>query len=106
MAKSTRKGRSALSIENQEARLIALATDLAEQQLRDGTASSQVIAHYLKLGTVKAQIELEREREEIKLLKAKTEAIEMGKEHKAMVEAAINAMRNYSGNGDEDDYEY
>lgn len=106
MAKSTRKGRSALSIENQEARMIALATDLAEQQLRDGTASSQVISHYLKLGSVKAQLELEKERAEIKLLQAKTKAAESSEEYKVLVEDAIKAMRNYTGNGDPDEYEY
>ena len=106
MAKTKSRGRSALSIENQEARMIALATDLAEQQLRDGTASSQVIAHYLKLGTVRAQIELEKEREEIKLLKAKTEALEMNKLQTERIEEAIRAMRCYQGNGDEDEYEW
>lgn len=106
MAKSTRKGRSALSIENQEARMIALATDLAEQQLRDGTASSQVISHYLKLGSVKAQLELEKERAEIKLLQAKTKSVESSEEYKVLVEDAIKAMRNYKGNGDPDEYEY
>ena len=106
MAKSTRKGRPALSIENQEARMIALATALAEQQLQDGTASSQIISHYLKMGSPKYQLELEKEREEIKLLQAKTEAIETSKEHKVLVEEAIKAMRNYTGNGDPDEYEY
>lgn len=106
MAKSTPKGRDALSIENQESRMIALATNLAEQQLRDGTASSQVISHYLKLGTVKAQLELEEKKENIKLLRAKTEAIETTKEHTILVEEAIKAMRNYQGNGDPDEYEW
>ena len=106
MAKTTRKGRSALSLENREAQLSALAMDRAEEQLRDGTASSQIICHYLKLATVKAQIELEKEREEIKLLKAKTEALEMSKLQTERIEEAIRAMRCYQGNGDPDEYEY
>ena len=51
--------RPALTPEARENQLISLAVDLAEQQLRDGTASSQVITHYLKLGSTKEKIEKE-----------------------------------------------
>ena len=67
--------RPALTPESREQQLIHLATNLAEQQLRDGTASSQVITHYLKLGTTKAKLELEREQKEMELIKAKTQQI-------------------------------
>ena len=50
--KETRKIRPALSPEARENQLIDLAVNLAEQQLLDGTASSQVITHFLKLGHV------------------------------------------------------
>ena len=70
MAKATgnsiKRGRPALSPEARENQMIALAVDLAEQQLRDGTASAQVITHFLKLGTSKAELEKEKLRQENK----------------------------------------
>lgn len=102
---SSRKSRPALSIEARENQLICLANDLAEQQLRDGTASSQVITHYLKQGTVKAQLELEKIKKENALLTAKTEALESSKRIEELYADAIKAMKSYSGHeGDSDDY--
>lgn len=105
MAK-TRKGRPALSPEARENQLINLAVDLAEQQLRDGTASSQVITHFLKLGTTRAELEKERLQLENKKIEAQTKSIESGDEMKVLYENAIKAMRNYAGYGDPDEYEY
>ena len=96
--------RPALTPEARENQMIALAVDLAEQQLRDGTASSQVITHFLKLGSVRERLERERLEEENRLLKAKTKAIENDEEAKVRYEEAINAMRKYSGHGDSDEY--
>lgn len=104
MAKA-QKLRPALSPEAREQQMISYAIDLAEQQLRDGTASSQVITHYLKLGSTKAVLENEKLREENKLLRAKTEAIENAKNYNDLVEKAIKAMQRYQGQGDPDDYE-
>lgn len=105
MAKA-RKGRPALSPEARENQLINLAVDLAEQQLRDGTASSQVITHFLKLGTTKAELEKERLQLENKKIEAQTKSIESGDEMKVLYENAIKAMRNYAGYGDPDEYDY
>lgn len=104
MAKSKRL-RPALDPEAREQQMIAYAIDLAEQQLLDGTASSQVITHYLKLGSTKAVLENEKLRKENELLRAKTEAIENAKNYNDLVEKAINAMRNYQGQGEDYDYE-
>ena len=101
---SSNKTRTALSPENREAQLIALATDLAEQQLRDGTASSQVITHYLKLGTTRAELEKEKLKRENKVLEAKAEALKAGEEMKVMYADALKAMRNYAGYGAPDEY--
>ncbi|MBO5319106.1 MAG: hypothetical protein J6B01_04770 [Ruminococcus sp.] len=101
---SKRKGRPAISPEARENQMIALAVDLAEKQLRDGSASSQVITHFLKLGTTRAELEKEKVKAEIEEKKAKVKAIEMGEEMKVLYENAINAMRNYAGYGDEDEY--
>ena len=75
-AKNSKKGRPALSPEARENQMISLAVDLAEQQLRDGAASSQVITHFLKLATTKAQLEKEKLMKENELLAAKTEALQ------------------------------
>ena len=71
-----RRTRPALTPEARENEMIALAVDLAEEQLRNGTASSQVITHYLKLGSTKERIEREMLEEQKKLLIAKTESLE------------------------------
>lgn len=83
--------------EQNENRLIGLAVSLAEQQLRDGTASSQVISHYLKLGTTREQLEQERIANENRLLQAKVESLESAKNIEKMYTEAIAAMKTYSG---------
>nr|DAT64215.1 MAG TPA: hypothetical protein [Caudoviricetes sp.] len=95
----TRKRRTAMSVEARENQMIALAVDLAEKQLMEGTASSQVITHYLKLGSTKERLEKEMMEEQKKLLKAKTEALESAAEIKELYENALSAMREYSGRG-------
>lgn len=95
----------AKSPEEQEQRMIMLSMNLAEQQLRDGTASSQVITHYLKLASSKERAEKDKLKEEIKLLKAKSKAIESAERVEKLYSDAIDAMREYSGkkvNYDED----
>lgn len=104
MAKATPR-RPAVTVEARENQLISLAVDLAEQQLRDGTASSQVITHFLKLGTTRAELEKEKLKRENKLLEAKTKATESSEEIKALYDNAIKAMRNYAGYGEPEDYD-
>ncbi len=94
----------ALTDEARENQLIALATNLAEKQLREGTASSQVITHYLKLGTTRERLEKEIMEKQKELMAAKTEAIRAAKRVEEVYENALAAMRKYSGNDDEDDY--
>ena len=98
------KNRPALDPEARQNQLIALAVDCAEQQLRDGTASSQVITYYLKQGSMRERLENERLREENKLLRAKTEAIQSEKRSEELIEEALKAFRNYAGHGDPDEY--
>lgn len=100
-----RKRRPGLTPEAREKQLISLAVDLAERQLEEGTASSQVITHYLKLGSTREKLERERLEEENKLLRAKTKALANAEEIKALYEDALKAMRNYAGQGDPDEYE-
>lgn len=100
---TAKKVRPALSPEAQEKRMISLAVDLAEQQLIDGTASSQVITHYLKLGTTREALEKELLEREVELKKAKTESLQSAKRMEELYIKAINAMRKYSGHGDDEE---
>ena len=101
---STPKMRPALSPEARENQLVSLAVDLAEQQLRDGTASSQVITHYLKIGSTREKLERERLEEENKLLRAKTENLQSMKRSDEFYEEVLRVIRNYSGQGEPDEY--
>lgn len=103
---SKRKSRPALDPEVREQQLAALAYGLAEQQLRDGTASSQVITHFLKAATAKAELEKEKLRRENTLLAAKAESIESQKRSEEMFKEAIAAFRDYRGDSDGDEDEY
>ena len=98
--------RPALTPEARDNQMIALAVDCAEEQLRNGTASSQVITYYLKLGSQKERLERERLIEENKLLRAKTEALESAKRVEELYENAINAMKRYNGHGGDTDDDY
>lgn len=100
MAENTKKGRlmrPGLTPEAREDQLINLATNLAESQLRDGTASSQVISHFLKMGSTKERIEKEILSEQKDLIKAKTEALRSEKRVEELYSEALNAMRRYAG---------
>lgn len=94
---SPKKIRPALTPEAREAQMISLAVDLAERQLIEGTASSQVITHYLKLGSSKDKLEKEKMQKENELMQAKIEALETGKHTEELYDKAIKAMRHYRG---------
>lgn len=100
-----RRSRPALTPEARESQLVSLAIDVAEQQLRDGTASSQVITHYLKLGSMRERLEREKLEKENELLRAKAEALQSAKRTEEVYVNALKAMQKYSGigsMGDED----
>ena len=89
--------RPALTPEARENQLIALAVDLAEKQLIEGTASSQVICHYLKLGSTKEKIEKEILEKQKVLIDAKTESLQSSKRIEELYQNALNAMKQYGG---------
>lgn len=95
--------RRARSPEAREKQLIALAMDCAEEQLMNHTASSQVITHYLKLGTAQAKLELEMLKTQQKLAEAKTKNIESTTQTDEMVRNAINVFKVYAGYHDDED---
>lgn len=99
----SRKRRPALTPESRENQMIAQAMDLAEKQLQEGTASSQIITHFLKLGTTRAELEKAKLERENELLRAKTENLQSTQRIEEMYEQAIKAMQRYSGNGESED---
>lgn len=96
--KRSSKIRPATTPEAREKQLISLAVDLAEKQLIEGTATSQVITHYLKLGSTKERLEKEILKKQKELMEAKTEALKSTKRVEELYANALEAMRNYSGN--------
>lgn len=94
----------AMTPEARENQLIAAAVDLAEQQLRDGTASPSVITHFLKLASTKQQLEIEKLKSETEFLRAKADAVQSNQRSEELYAEAIAAMKRYSG-VNEDYYE-
>lgn len=101
---ATKKSHPTLTPEARENQLISLATDLAEKQIREGTASSQVITHFLKLGSTREKLEQETIRREQELIDAKKENLLSTKTTEKLYNDAIDAMRIYTGNGEDDNY--
>lgn len=99
--KDSPKQAPAFTSGGRENQLIALATNLAEEQLRNGTASSQIITHYLKLGTERERLEREILAEQKTLIQAKTENLKSAKAVEDLYREALTAMREYGG----DDHE-
>lgn len=95
--KSLKRQPPASTPEGRENQLISLAFDAAEEMILSGTASSQVITHFLKLGSTKNQLEAEKLRKENILLEAKAEALESSKRIEELYSEAIKAMRGYQG---------
>lgn len=101
---SGRKVRPALTPEARENQLISLAMDRAEEMILDKTASSQIIVHFLKLGSTKERIEKEMLEKQKTLIDAKTENLNSGNRIAEIYEKALDAMRKYSGQSDDDEY--
>lgn len=101
-----RTKRPALTKEVRESQLISLAVDLAEKQLIEGTASSQVITHFLKLGTTREELEKEKLKKDNLLIDAKIESMKSVEKNMELYKEAIEAMKRYSGNEDEYEDEY
>lgn len=98
-----RKRRPAYTPDARENQLIALAMDAAEKQLIEGTASSQVIAHFLKLGSSRGRLEKAKLEQETALLEAKKETLESAQRTEEIYAKALEAMKRYSGSDPSED---
>lgn len=96
LVESKRDSRPASTPETRELQLVNLAVELAEKQLKDGSASAAVITHYLKIGSTREVIERQMLEKQSKLLEAKASTINKEKDQKDLAKAAIEAMKNYN----------
>lgn len=103
---TSRKLPPAKTPNEQENRMISLANDLAEKQLKDGTASSQIITHFVKEGSPKARLEREILEKEKELITAKTDSIKSQKRVEELYLEAMKAMKIYSGDPPDEEDEY
>lgn len=97
------KGRT---LEAREREMVSLAVDLAEKQLREGTASAAVIQHYLKLGASDYELRKERLQRQNELYAAKKEAIDRDAQNEEIAKNAVAAMMRYQGNFDQGEEYY
>lgn len=91
-----------LPVKSQEARenqLIALAYDAVEERIRNGTATSQELVHFLRLGTQRERIEREILERQKDLVTAKTEALQSQKKVEELFANALDAFKIYGGYG-------
>jgi len=97
--------RSAMTPERRENQLTAAAYDLAERQIADGSASAQVVTHFLKLGSSRQKLENDKLKSENALLNARIESLQSNARMEELYERAIHSMRRYSGQSvDEEEY--
>ena len=96
MAEKRKTRQKSMNPDIREKQVIDLAYDLAERQLMEGTASSAVITHFLKLGTEKAKIEQEMLKNQSQLISAKALSIEHDRDSKDLAAKAIEAIKNYA----------
>lgn len=100
---SSPRTRTPLTPEARENQMISLAMDLAEEQLRNGTASSQLITEFVKRGSTKARIEKELLEKQRDLAAAKAESIKAGDRLEELMKEATKAMRRYQGVDEEEE---
>ena len=94
--------RPASSPEEREDQLISMAFDLAERQIEAGTASAQVISHFLKAGARRERLEQERIARENHLLEVRAERLASERNIEELYSEAISAMKRYSGQDTDD----
>lgn len=98
-----RKSRPARTPEARENQLISLAYDVAEERLRNGTATAAEVVHFLRLGSMKERKELELMEKKNELMAAKTEALQSAKRIEELYSNAINAFKSYRSEPEDDE---
>ena len=105
ISETVRSRRPATSPDDREQQLAGLAYDLAEQQLRDGTASAAVMTQLMKFGSSRELLERQKLEHEAAMNQAKIAQMESASARDAMYEEAIRAMSLYQGHEPPPEYE-
>lgn len=105
MANPQRRSPPATTPEGRENQMISLALELAEERLRNKTATAQEIVHFARQGTMNARLEREILEQQKELITAKTESLRSAKRVDELYAEAISAMRSYAGDADRDEDE-
>lgn len=97
----------AATLEGRENQLIAAAMDLVERRISEGSASAQETVHFLRLGSVKSQLENDKLRQENIVLQTRVKEMESRTSSEGLYSEALRAFRGYSGAEpiEEDDYD-
>jgi hypothetical protein len=93
----------ATTLEGREDQLIAIAMDLVERRIRNGTASAQETTHFLKQGSVRNQLEMNKLRQENEVLKTRVKEMESRASTEELAREALDAIRGYQGKDDDED---
>ena len=101
-----RKTKAAQTIEENENQMISLAMDRVRQRIIDGTASSQELVYFIKLGSTRERLEREILMKQKEQIEAKTDNLKSAAQSEELYAKAIEAMGRYSGHqGDDEDYD-
>ena len=98
-----KSNRTAISPQARENQIISAAYDLAERRILNGTASSQEIIHFLRMGSEKEKLERTKLQEENRLLRQKTKSLEASSNIEQLLKDGLNALNHYRANDREDD---
>lgn len=96
----------ATTLEGREDQLIAAAMDLVERRIHEGTASAQETVHFLRLGSVRNQLEQDKIRHENEVLHTRVKEMESRKSSEELYAKALAAMRGYQGLDPVEEEEY
>lgn len=100
-----RRFATAKTEEARENQMIELSMDLVEHRLRNGTATSQETTHFLKLGSVRARLDLKAAEKQIEVMDAKIKSLQEAGSKDAEYEKVIRALRTYRGEDVDDELE-
>lgn len=82
--------------ESREKQLVNLAVDLAEKQLREGTAPPSVINHFLKIASKRESLERDILERQAELITSKAKNMNKDRDAEELAKAAIEAMKSYT----------
>ena len=83
--------------EERAMQMSAMALDSIEERIREKKASPSELLYCAKLGSEEARLDRQIQRENVKLLQARTEDIQRSKNTEELYRQAIKAFQSYNG---------